>query len=310
MQRAIQIGHYLLAHARKTFAEMGCDPAVEDARHVLAWIRKHGEDAFSRRTCFDALRSRFPRVELLEPALDLLERHGYIRERPLITRGGRGRPPGPVYDVNPATLKGAVPPSPSPLSLAELAYLTEPATPSPGTASTHLPEGDSPEDEILVNTNSASVITPDAHSAPENLNIADSAIYAQMSVTAPGTGLDEIPSTATGSDGPPAALEQDFADSAISAQPLAGASEAVASPQGTEAAITPPTEGMMPVGTTTLPHGCTSPDTPEADPVTGAMSAPECSAPEATPGPDAAAEDDPESPTHDDVPTEYEEGLL
>ena len=54
----------------------GADPALDDARYILSWVQKHGDDSFSRKSCFEGLRGRFPRVELLEPGLELLEHHG------------------------------------------------------------------------------------------------------------------------------------------------------------------------------------------------------------------------------------------
>jgi hypothetical protein len=104
MRRAITIGEYLIPHARAAFAEMGCDPAVADARYVLEWIRRGGVGSFTRRDCFEGTKSRFGVVENLRPALDLLEAHNYLRERLVLARAGRGRPPSPTYDVNPAAL--------------------------------------------------------------------------------------------------------------------------------------------------------------------------------------------------------------
>jgi hypothetical protein len=102
MGRAIAVGRYLVPHAHAAFAEMGADPAVADARHVLEWVRRRGADGFTRRECFEATKSRFGVVENLQAALDLLERHNYLRERAGAARPGRGRPPSATYDVNPA----------------------------------------------------------------------------------------------------------------------------------------------------------------------------------------------------------------
>jgi replicative DNA helicase len=101
MERAIQIGHYLIAHARAAFALMGTDPTVEDARLVLAWVARRGGAAFSRRDLFQGVKGRFKRVDALQPALSLLVSHDYIRERPGPERPGPGRKPSQVYEVNP-----------------------------------------------------------------------------------------------------------------------------------------------------------------------------------------------------------------
>lgn len=46
-------------------------------------------------------RSEFPTVADLDPALDLLEDHGYVRFQPAQRTGGRGRPPSPRYLIHP-----------------------------------------------------------------------------------------------------------------------------------------------------------------------------------------------------------------
>ena len=102
VEKAITLGEYLLAHARAAFAEMGTDPEVESAKFVLGWIEKKGIEHFSTRDAFEGTKSRFKRVKALEPALELLVEHGYIRrEREDRDRRGPGRRPSPVYEVNP-----------------------------------------------------------------------------------------------------------------------------------------------------------------------------------------------------------------
>ncbi|MGW0782274.1 hypothetical protein [Streptomyces sp. NPDC002913] len=46
-------------------------------------------------------RAEFPTVADLDPALDLLEDHGYVRALPVAKTGGRGRPPSPRYLTHP-----------------------------------------------------------------------------------------------------------------------------------------------------------------------------------------------------------------
>jgi replicative DNA helicase len=102
---AIGLGNYFVAHAKIAFAEMGADPAVEDARYVLRWLEAHIEArrglTVSRHDIHQGTRARFKRMADLEPALRLLEEYGYIRVRVTEDRTGAGRKPGPVYDVNP-----------------------------------------------------------------------------------------------------------------------------------------------------------------------------------------------------------------
>jgi replicative DNA helicase len=102
MEAAISIGHYLTAHAKAAYAAMGADPVVEDARYLVRWIaRLDGGESFSRREIFEATKGRFKRVEALDPPLNLLETHGYIRQQTAEPRTGPGRPPSPIYAGNP-----------------------------------------------------------------------------------------------------------------------------------------------------------------------------------------------------------------
>ena len=101
MAAAISIGHYLTAHAKAAYAAMGADPVVEDARYLVRWIGRLEGETFMRREVFEATKGRFKRVEALDPPLNLLEAHGYIRQQPPEARTGPGRRPSPVYEVNP-----------------------------------------------------------------------------------------------------------------------------------------------------------------------------------------------------------------
>jgi hypothetical protein len=100
--RAIRLGHHLVEHARAAFAEMGADPVVADAKHLLAWITRQECHAFTKRDVFEGTKGRFKRVEAIEPALHLLVAHGFIRQRSTEHRSGPGRKPSPTYDVNPS----------------------------------------------------------------------------------------------------------------------------------------------------------------------------------------------------------------
>ena len=101
MRSAIEIADYFTAHAIAAFAEMGADPAVENAKALLRWITKAGQAAFSKRDAFNALRARFRRVAALDPALDLLCQHGWLRFVVVDQPSARGRPPSPIYEVSP-----------------------------------------------------------------------------------------------------------------------------------------------------------------------------------------------------------------
>ena len=100
--KAVTIGtSYLLEHAIGAFGQMGADPVVDDARYVLHRIDRMGAEEFTRRDLFVSCRGRFKKVLDMDPALDLLERHMFIR--PLIREAqhSRGRPASPSFEVNP-----------------------------------------------------------------------------------------------------------------------------------------------------------------------------------------------------------------
>jgi replicative DNA helicase len=101
---AIRLAGYLIEHARAVFDLMGADSRVDDARWLLDWITRTGQVQFSRRDAHQAARGRFRKATDLEPALSLLEEHGYLRRvdpEPSRDPHGRGRPASPRFLVNP-----------------------------------------------------------------------------------------------------------------------------------------------------------------------------------------------------------------
>ncbi len=101
MRWALRITDYLVTHAQIAFDMMGADPIAGLARYILAWIRRNGVTSFTRREAYMPLRARFKQPAELDPPLDLLIEHEIIRRRPDPPRSGRGRTPGPTFDVNP-----------------------------------------------------------------------------------------------------------------------------------------------------------------------------------------------------------------
>lgn len=106
VEAAVRIGKYLIPHARTAFALMGADPAVEQAKQVLAWVRKQGLQSFSKRELFNGLRGRFHKVRDLDPVLLALVDHDFVRLIDTQPPGGPGRKPSPKFEVNPLVLKG------------------------------------------------------------------------------------------------------------------------------------------------------------------------------------------------------------
>jgi replicative DNA helicase len=102
---AIRLAGYLIEHARAVFDLMGSDPRIDDARWLLDWITRTNRTQFSRRDAHRAApRGRYAKATDLEPALRLLEEHGYLRRvdpEPSQDPRGRGRPASPRFLVNP-----------------------------------------------------------------------------------------------------------------------------------------------------------------------------------------------------------------
>jgi replicative DNA helicase len=106
--RAATIGAYFADHALTAFDDMGADPLVDDARHVLAWIERSEIERFTKRDLFAALsRGRFRKAADLDPVLNLLAGHGYLRSIPAPERRGAGRAPSPAWLVHPEVIRPA-----------------------------------------------------------------------------------------------------------------------------------------------------------------------------------------------------------
>lgn len=103
IDRAAHLGEFFAAHALAAFDDMGADHHTRSARHVLDWIERTGTATFTKRDLFRATKSAaIKTVADLDPALSVLDAHGYIRQvdPPSRPRTG-GRPPSPSYLVNP-----------------------------------------------------------------------------------------------------------------------------------------------------------------------------------------------------------------
>jgi replicative DNA helicase len=102
---ATDIGEYFTAHAKAAYDAIGADLATTDAKAVLDWARNTARTRFAARDAQPPLRARFKKVTDLDPALRVLETHGWIRRLPPPPRTGRGRPAATTYEVHPAALE-------------------------------------------------------------------------------------------------------------------------------------------------------------------------------------------------------------
>ena len=105
MVAAQSLIEYYTDHALAVFDLMSTDPATARARAVWDWIERTGTVRFTARDAFTGLsRPKFPKMADLEPALAVLEAHGYLRKLPAPPTTGRGRPPAPAYETNPLAM--------------------------------------------------------------------------------------------------------------------------------------------------------------------------------------------------------------
>ncbi|WP_433721728.1 DUF3987 domain-containing protein [Actinoplanes sp. CA-051413] len=104
--RAATIGAYFADHALAAFDDMGADPVVDDARHILSWIERTQTERFTKRDLFSVLsRGRFRKAADLDPALNILVGHGYLAAAPAPERRGAGRAPSPAWLVHPEVVR-------------------------------------------------------------------------------------------------------------------------------------------------------------------------------------------------------------
>lgn len=109
MAAATELGNYFTAHALDVFTVMTAGPAHESAVTVLAQLVSSNPTQFTKRELYRSLRpADFPEIGDLDPALALLEEHGWIRQLPPPPRSSKGgRPPSPRYETHPRIARGA-----------------------------------------------------------------------------------------------------------------------------------------------------------------------------------------------------------
>ena len=106
MAQASLLIEYYTDHALIAFGLMTTDEATARALAVLDWIERTGLARFTARDAYRGLtRTKFPKMADLDPALNLLEKHGHIRRVPAAPTVGRGRPPAPEYETNPYAIE-------------------------------------------------------------------------------------------------------------------------------------------------------------------------------------------------------------
>jgi len=98
MRDAIALIGYYTEHAKSAFVAMGTDQVTVDAQFVLDHLQRDGVTEFTVRDLHVKLgTNRFPKVDDLKAALELLEGHHWIVAKPQPRQSGAGRPRSPVY---------------------------------------------------------------------------------------------------------------------------------------------------------------------------------------------------------------------
>ena len=105
MQAACEWAPVLLAHFRAVLGDAAEPAEVKLARRLLRLIKKRNLAKLSAKDALDLVDGGGLKMDELNPALDLLVEREWLR--PLPAQDTRpGRPPSPLYAVNPAALDG------------------------------------------------------------------------------------------------------------------------------------------------------------------------------------------------------------
>lgn len=105
MQAATRITQeYLLPHSLCAHGLLGLDPRVNLAQKILGWLAEQGKPTVTRREIHYRFKRTVSKVEDIEPPLELLERHGFLRLHGSFRQPTGGRS-SQLYMVNPLFLK-------------------------------------------------------------------------------------------------------------------------------------------------------------------------------------------------------------
>jgi hypothetical protein len=105
MAKAVMVTDYFRGHAQRVYDAVATDARIEPAKKIWKWIVKGQRwDGFSRSEIWSSLHSSFRSIEALTPPLQLLCKLNWLR---VVEQeyAGRGAPPTPKYEVNPAKIE-------------------------------------------------------------------------------------------------------------------------------------------------------------------------------------------------------------
>ena len=102
MGKALELASVFVDHTLFAFDVIGEDESFDVARKIWTWVDRTGQNEFSKRDCFTALKGCFSSMDKIEPGFKTLEEHNFIRVEKIST-GGR---PSYLCYVNPTAFGG------------------------------------------------------------------------------------------------------------------------------------------------------------------------------------------------------------
>ena len=102
LRSAITIGRYFLLHAEFAYTQIATDLGIQQALLVIARLKELGKDTVRHYDLFRVCRGKFfHSASDIDPTLELLQEHGYIRLEEAPSNGRAGRKPGMQIVLNP-----------------------------------------------------------------------------------------------------------------------------------------------------------------------------------------------------------------
>jgi hypothetical protein len=100
VDRAIEIGRFLIPHAQAAYALLDADPDADGAKKLLRWIRRKALSGFTSRDALEGISKRYRSSACVERSLNLLVERGHVRAVAMPAKPVRGRPASQVFEVN------------------------------------------------------------------------------------------------------------------------------------------------------------------------------------------------------------------
>ena len=102
LRSAITIGRYFLNHAEFAYTQIAADLSIQQAQLVIAKLKELGKDVVRHYDLFRVCRGKFfHSAQDIDPTLELLQEHGYLRLEEAPATGRTGRKPGVQIVLNP-----------------------------------------------------------------------------------------------------------------------------------------------------------------------------------------------------------------